>query len=42
MPAPLLHIDTTPDLPAAADVVVIGGGVVGTFTAYYICDKTRT
>lgn len=39
MPAPLLHIDTTPDLPESADVVVIGGGVVGTFTAYYLARR---
>ncbi len=39
MPAPLLHIDTTPDLPAEAEVVVIGGGVVGTFTAYYLARR---
>jgi glycerol-3-phosphate dehydrogenase len=34
MPAPLLHIETTPTLPTAADVVVIGGGIVGVFAAY--------
>lgn len=36
MPSPLLHILSTPTLPAYADVVVIGGGVVGVFAAYYL------
>jgi len=36
MPAPLLHIETDTVLPKEADVVVIGGGVVGVFTAYYL------
>lgn len=36
MSAPLLHIETSPTLPSEADVVVIGGGVVGVFTAYYL------
>ncbi|MFD1198038.1 NAD(P)/FAD-dependent oxidoreductase [Brucella gallinifaecis] len=36
MSAPLLHIETSPTLPKEADVVVIGGGVVGVFTAYYL------
>ena len=39
MPAPLLHIETSPALPEAADAVVIGGGVVGTFTAYYLARR---
>ena len=39
MPAPLIHIETTPDLPQEADVVVIGGGVVGVFTAYYLARR---
>jgi glycine/D-amino acid oxidase-like deaminating enzyme len=39
MPAPLLHIETTPKLPSAADVVVIGGGIVGTFAAYYLARR---
>lgn len=34
MPAPLLTIQTDSDLPARADVVVIGGGIVGCSTAY--------
>ncbi|MGK9263902.1 FAD-binding oxidoreductase [Sinorhizobium meliloti] len=36
MPAPLVRIDTTDSQPQAADVVVIGGGIVGVFTAYYL------
>src|SRR5436305_13221362 len=36
MPAPLSHIETSPDLPRGADVVVIGGGFVGVFAAYYL------
>ncbi|UWU79435.1 FAD-binding oxidoreductase [Bradyrhizobium huanghuaihaiense] len=36
MPAPLSHIETSPDLPHSADVVVIGGGIIGVFAAYYL------
>lgn len=36
MPAPLMHIDSTPGFPAQADCVVIGGGIVGTSTAYWL------
>jgi glycerol-3-phosphate dehydrogenase len=36
MPAPLNRVDTTPELPSTADVVVIGGGIVGVFAAYYL------
>ncbi len=39
MPAPLMHIDSSPSLPSEADVVVIGGGVVGVFTAYYLARR---
>ncbi|KQX41230.1 D-amino acid oxidase [Devosia sp. Root436] len=39
MPAPLLHIESSADLPREADVVVIGGGVVGVFTAYYLARR---
>ncbi|RWN60663.1 FAD-binding oxidoreductase [Mesorhizobium sp.] len=39
MPAPLIHIDSSPSLPREADVVVIGGGVVGVFTAYYLARR---
>ncbi len=36
MPAPLLHIDTEQQLPPAADCVVIGAGIVGVSTAYWL------
>jgi len=36
MPAPLCQIETSPDLPDRADVVVIGGGIIGVFAAYYL------
>ncbi len=36
MSAPLLHIESSPALPDEADAVVVGGGVVGTFAAYYL------
>src|SRR6185312_4918728 len=39
MPAPLLHIETTSTVPSAADVVVIGGGIVGVFAAYYLARR---
>lgn len=39
MPAPLIHIESSPSLPQEADVVVIGGGVVGVFTAYYLARR---
>lgn len=39
MPAPLLHIDSSPAIPASADAVIIGAGVVGTFTAYYLARR---
>jgi glycine/D-amino acid oxidase-like deaminating enzyme len=39
MPAPLTLVETTPDLPNAADAVVIGGGIVGAFTAYYLAQR---
>ncbi len=39
MPAPLLHIETSPTLPPAADAVVIGGGIVGVFAAYYLARR---
>ncbi|MDN8096449.1 hypothetical protein QZN24_17185 [Burkholderia multivorans] len=31
MSPPLRHIETPPTLPASADVVVIGGGIIGVF-----------
>jgi glycine/D-amino acid oxidase-like deaminating enzyme len=39
MSAPLLPIETTPTLPDSADVVVIGGGIVGACTAYYLARR---
>jgi glycine/D-amino acid oxidase-like deaminating enzyme len=39
MPAPLTSVDSTPDLPTHADVVIIGGGIIGCFTAYYLSKR---
>ncbi|HEX9858381.1 MAG TPA: FAD-binding oxidoreductase [Paracoccaceae bacterium] len=39
MPAPLLHVTTSQTLPEAADVVVIGGGIVGVCAAYYLARR---
>lgn len=39
MSAPLMHIESSPALPREADVVVIGGGVVGVFTSYYLARR---
>lgn len=39
MPAPLQFIKSTPELPTEADVVVIGAGIIGTFTAYYLAKR---
>ncbi|MBB3135343.1 glycine/D-amino acid oxidase-like deaminating enzyme [Rhizobium pisi] len=36
MPAPLKLVESPLTLPAAADAVVIGGGIIGVFTAYYL------
>lgn len=39
MPAPLITIPSSPTLPAEADVVVIGGGVIGTCTAHFLAKR---
>ncbi|MDX0432649.1 FAD-dependent oxidoreductase [Sinorhizobium medicae] len=39
MPAPLKLVDTSPKLPETADAVVIGGGIVGVFAAYYLARR---
>ena len=39
MPAPLRFIPSSPTLPAEADAVVIGGGIIGSFTAYYLAKR---
>jgi len=39
VPAPLTHIETSPQLPDAADAVIIGGGIIGAFTAYYLAKR---
>jgi glycine/D-amino acid oxidase-like deaminating enzyme len=38
MPAPLRFIASTPTLPKEADAVIIGGGIIGTFT-YYMAQR---
>ncbi|UZF94864.1 NAD(P)/FAD-dependent oxidoreductase [Bosea sp. NBC_00550] len=39
MPAPLFEIETSPALPESADVVVIGGGIVGVCAGYYLARR---
>src|SRR5688572_30500127 len=36
---PLRFIETSPGIPKRADVVVIGGGIIGAFTAYYLARR---
>ncbi|WP_454280357.1 NAD(P)/FAD-dependent oxidoreductase [Sphingomonas sp. Marseille-Q8236] len=39
MPAPLAAVTASTDVPAEADVVVIGAGIIGAFTAYYLAKR---
>ena len=39
MPAPLYEIESSPVLPSSADVVVIGGGIIGTSAAYFLARR---
>ncbi|EJJ29922.1 NAD(P)/FAD-dependent oxidoreductase [Rhizobium sp. CF142] len=39
MPAPLTFVETDAGLPRSADAVVIGAGIVGVFTAYYLARR---
>jgi len=39
MPAPLTLVETDAGLPHSADAVVIGAGIVGVFTAYYLARR---
>lgn len=39
MPAPLYRTESSPQLPKEADVVVIGGGVAGVFSVYYLAQR---
>src|SRR5689334_15485089 len=39
MPAPLKPVESSASLPQAADAVIIGGGIIGAFTAYYLAKR---
>ncbi|HEY8973871.1 MAG TPA: FAD-binding oxidoreductase, partial [Burkholderiaceae bacterium] len=39
MPAPLSAVESSPELPTHADAVVIGGGIIGVFAAYYMAQR---
>lgn len=36
---PLRMLESSPKLPGQADVVIIGGGIIGVFTAYYLARR---
>ena len=39
MPAPLDRVASSPEIPLSADVVIVGGGIIGSFTAYYLARR---
>ncbi|PRD43154.1 D-amino-acid oxidase [Phyllobacterium phragmitis] len=39
MPAPLTLVESSDELPRSADAVIIGAGIVGVFTAYYLARR---
>jgi NADPH-dependent 2,4-dienoyl-CoA reductase/sulfur reductase-like enzyme len=39
---PLANYQSRPDLPATADVVIIGAGLTGASTAYHLAEAART
>ena len=39
MPAPLLQFETPSDLPPEADAVVIGAGIIGVSTAFFLAER---
>jgi glycine/D-amino acid oxidase-like deaminating enzyme len=39
MPVPLQSVESSPALPASADAVIIGAGIVGVFAAYYLARR---